>query len=1502
MAIGSPQWMYASGEAYTIDQSLKFEDTAKNGTGSYLTRTPASAGNSDLWTYSCWAKGLPAPNANSHETQILLSVSGVDTNDYLWLSISNDGTLDFRQWDDSSGYFWRKISTALYRDPSSWYHYVVTYDSANSTAEDRIKMYVNGERITSFGTNANPSSGQDSFVNKTKLHAIGRFSINGVVQTDGALNGYLAEVNLIDGQALTPADFGETGDYGEWKPKEYSGTYGTNGFYLPFKNDYTVEGFSTVTYKGSGGANYIGGVGFKPDLTWIKSRNAANYHNLHDILRTPSMRLSSNATDAENNGSAGGATPQFSSFNNDGFSLSTSNENTNSSSYNYAAWNWDMGADTPTGFGCVTYTGSSSDLSVGGMTFSPDLVWIKRRNGVAEHFLIDSVRGNRRILNPDDTNAELDRSYFKSFDPDGFSVESGVSNSNNNGDTYVAWGWDMGGTSVANTAGDINSTVMANTTYGQSIVSWTGTGSGSSPTVGHGLSSTPEFIVVKHTDAVGVWAAQHKFDTTKYLQMQDVDAATTAATVFDNTAPTSSVFTINATNAVTNQSGGDYIAYCFHSVAGYSKIDSFSGSGVSGNTITTGFRPALLIVKQTNTAGENWYMFDSTREPLGELDTAIKLDETGAEATSSTKKVEFTDTGFKLNSTNSALNASGSTYIYLAFAGGMDSISDYNTDGSIDSRVKANTTYGQSIVSYTGNGAGSATVGHGLSSAPEMMIVRSRGSNAWAVYHTSMGNTHLMELNTTAAKADNNTFWNDTSPTSSAFTIGSHGEVNANNTGFIAYCWHSVTGYSKIGSYTGNGSTTGTTVTLGFRPAWLLIKSSTVADSWFIMDTTRSSNTTPLNTYLEANTSSDETSHANANINILDTGFQLKTAHESLNNNGGTYIYMAFADKRDYAYWLDQSGNNNDWTSNNLTESDISVDSPTNNFCTMNPLTNGEIDAIINSQTGRCAISEGNLKTKWTAIGSAKTYATLMPTSGKWYWEFYIDVLAESTRGYVGLGEFEDMDIGSSGQSGDSNYQMGVGNYSRLQAYGNEFDNTYSTPAQGDVWSFAVDWEGTSSKFWYRKNGGAWEGGGNPATGTTPTKTYSKTVTNASMCPYHGTGSGSSSNVSTIVHNFGQDSSFAGNKTAQGNQDSNDIGDFYYEPPTGFLALCTDNLPDVAVTPSEHFNTILYTGNNTANRSITGVGFAPDFIWAKERNNTAHHVLVDAVRGTSSGGRLSSNRDNAEDNTGGVTIDSFDSDGFTTGSSYAFLNGSTPFVAWNWKANGTGSSNTNGSITSTVSANTDAGFSIIKYHGNATAGATIGHGLSKAPELVICKDREAANGWGVGAFNENNTKALYLSSTGTFDTNNYWNSTNPSSTVITLGISGATNANNEMICYAWHSVDGYSKVGSYTGNGNADGTFVYTGFKPALVILKPASRTGHWMMTNNKSTTYNVVNKVIFANDSSPEYTNPTAAVQIDYLSNGFKVRTTDDNSNENNATYVFMAFAETPFKYSNGR
>ena len=215
---------------------------------------------------------------------------------------------------------------------------------------------------------------------------------------------------------------------------------------------------------------------------------------------------------------------------------------------------------------------------------------------------------------------------------------------------------------------------------------------------------------------------------------------------------------------------------------------------------------------------------------------------------------------------------------------------------------------------------------------------------------------------------------------------------------------------------------------------------------------------------------------------------------------------------------IDRSGNGNNWTVNNITYADQVVDSPTNNFCTMNPNATG---SHTEPDTNTYTTKNGNLESKWTGVASAKSYATMAPTDGKWYWEFFIMTQAETSRSYVGLCEFEDCDINDTGQSGDSNYHIAVGVNSRLQAYGNEFDNVYPAPAQYDVYSIAIDWSASPSKFWFRINGGAWQGGGNPATGATPTKSYAKTVANASMMPYHGSGSGSSSNVSEIIFNFG---------------------------------------------------------------------------------------------------------------------------------------------------------------------------------------------------------------------------------------------------------------------------------------------------------------------------------------------------------------------------------------------
>ena len=287
-------------------------------------------------------------------------------------------------------------------------------------------------------------------------------------------------------------------------------------------------------------------------------------------------------------------------------------------------------------------------------------------------------------------------------------------------------------------------------------------------------------------------------------------------------------------------------------------------------------------------------------------------------------------------------------------------------------------------------------------------------------------------------------------------------------------------------------------------------------------------------------------------------------------------------------------------------------------------------------------------------------------------------------------------------------------------------------------------------------------------------------------------------------------------KPHKATHDSNGIGDFYYAPPAGFLALCTSNLPSVDVIPSEHFNTVLYTGNGST-QSIA-VGFQPDFTWIKSRSAAENNSLFDSVRGISE--YLFSNSTSEELLFNGNGLTSFDSDGFevTGGSGYAVNTSSATYAAWNWKAGGSAVSNTNGSITSSVSANPAAGFSIVSYTGTG-ANATVGHGLTlAAPEMVIVKSRDTANSW--NTWHEALPATNYVVLNSTQAAQAYaplWNSTAPTSSVFSLGTDqGGNKSSDAFIAYAFHSVDGYSKVGSYTGNGSTDGPFVHCGFRPAL--------------------------------------------------------------------------------------
>ena len=316
---------------------------------------------------------------------------------------------------------------------------------------------------------------------------------------------------------------------------------------------------------------------------------------------------------------------------------------------------------------------------------------------------------------------------------------------------------------------------------------------------------------------------------------------------------------------------------------------------------------------------------------------------------------------------------------------------------------------------------------------------------------------------------------------------------------------------------------------------------------------------------------------------------------------------------------------------------------------------------------------------------------------------------------------------------------------------------------------------------------------------------------------------------------------------------------------------------------TDYFNTVLYTGNGTDDHAITGVGFQANFIWIKARSAAKEHRLQNSVSGITN--HLRSNSTTAESS---GSVKTADSDGFTLGTSLSWNQNSTTYASWNWLAGGTASSNTDGSITSSVSASTTAGFSICSWTGNS---GTIGHGLGVKPDVIIVKSRQTANNWVVmhKGLGNMDTNILVLNTTGASD-NGGSGMAEPTSSVFTITSGLAANDNN--IGYVFAEKKGYSKFGSYTGNGNADGTFVYTGFKPAFVIVKVASgTTGNWQIQDSKRDGFNE-NKRILANVNEAEKTSQ----MWDQLSNGFKIRVTSENANGSGMSYIYMAFAEAPF------
>ena len=336
--------------------------------------------------------------------------------------------------------------------------------------------------------------------------------------------------------------------------------------------------------------------------------------------------------------------------------------------------------------------------------------------------------------------------------------------------------------------------------------------------------------------------------------------------------------------------------------------------------------------------------------------------------------------------------------------------------------------------------------------------------------------------------------------------------------------------------------------------------------------------------------------------------------------------------------------------------------------------------------------------------------------------------------------------------------------------------------------------------------------------------------------------------------------------------------------------------------PSAQFQTVLWTGDSADDRSITNTGNAnlqPDVVWIKNRNSTQNHYLYDSTRGANV--QLLP-ADTAGETTVADRMQAFQTDGFQVGSSSEVNYNSYTYVGWQWKATaGTTASNGNGSITSTVQANTTAGFSIVKWTGTGSA-ATIGHGLGVAPQMIIVKNLDKSAQWGVYHYKVGNTKYLALNDADAAATySGYWNDTSPTTTVFSVGSDGDISGGNgeEVISYCFAPIKGYSKFGVYTGNGNADGTFVYTGFKPAFILIKRTDSSGSWVLNDSTRNPTNQANNTLVPNETWAESTNTYYG--LDILSNGFKLRKNSPEINGSSTTQVYMAFAEHPFVSSEG-
>jgi hypothetical protein len=949
MALGSesaPFFGAAGGGAtgYEIERSLRFNSADS----AYLDRTPSSAGNRRTWTWAGWVKRTVK---NTSTDQMLFT--GGTTN-----SATGFLALDFNSSDKlrlSSATANLLITAAVYRDASAWMHIVLTFDSTQGANADKAKLYVNGSEVTTFDTDGRSGiSNQDYGINQAAAHEIGRASLG----SNKYLDGYLADIHFIDGQALDPTSFGEFDDNGVFQPIAYAGTYGTNGFHLDFsdnssnaalgddssgnENDFTANNFTAAGSAWNQSQTWSNGTasGTAPfgSSAWAHVFDSVvpatfDHANLVYLTGSGTFTFPSAISGRIQVYAAQGSSTAFSNNSlelSDGSTINVTNGNASFTLYDFGTKS-NITSITINGADVFSGVGVPAILLDGNMLVDPsvvdpegpniDVLFDTPTNGTqTDTGAGGEVSGNYATLNP----------LFKSGD---ISLSNGnldYTTSTNSAHRLALstfrldsgkWYWEQ----TMNTA-FTDAVPVGICRTPDSFNYYVGQFTGGS----YGLHSNGDFyyngtydpsynLPFGSGDVIGVAFDADAGTLTFYKNGVSGGQATSSATGGGFFPAVATFYSGQSASlnfgqrAFAYNAPSGYKALCTANLddptiadgSAYMDVALWTGNNTSGRSITgLGFNPDLVWIKSRSNSGSHAW-FDALRST-----NMLASNDTSAESSFGTPPVggyvsAFNTDGFTLTNgsvNNTYVNEISYTYVGWTWDAGTSTVP--NTDGSITSSVRANPSAGFSIVTYTGNlsSSGSETVGHGLGVAPGMVITKSRDSTGadtgdWAIQHSSLTSTHILRFDTAASSAKSGL----TAPTSTVFTTTYTVGLNVTGNDYVAYCFTPVEGYSAFGSYTGNGNADGPFVYTGFEVKFLLAKRAVggIGD-WILQDTTRTpANGTGDNNTLVANVSNSEDGYylpSQVGIDYLSNGFKLRHSGGPLNDSGSTYIYAAFAE------------------------------------------------------------------------------------------------------------------------------------------------------------------------------------------------------------------------------------------------------------------------------------------------------------------------------------------------------------------------------------------------------------------------------------------------------------------------------------------------------------------------------------------------------------------------------------------------------------------------------